>query len=55
MGEADTLSENDDVVRIMSIHKSKGLEFPIVFVADMEKKYNFRDLSERVDVEKVQQ
>lgn len=48
MGEADTLSENDDVVRIMSIHKSKGLEFPIVFVADMEKKYNLRDLSERV-------
>lgn len=47
-GEADTLSENDDVVRIMSIHKSKGLEFPIVFVADMEKKYNLRDLSERV-------
>ena len=47
-GEADTLSENDNVVRIMSIHKSKGLEFPIVFVADMEKKYNLRDLTERV-------
>lgn len=48
MGEADVMSENDDVVRIMSIHKSKGLEFPIVFVADMEKKYNFRDAAERV-------
>ncbi len=49
MGEADTMSENDDVVRIMSIHKSKGLEFPIVFVADMEKKYNLRDAAERVN------
>ncbi len=49
MGEADTMSENDDVVRIMSIHKSKGLEFPIVFVADMEKKYNLRDTVERVN------
>lgn len=49
MGEADTMSENDDVVRIMSIHKSKGLEFPIVFVADMEKKYNLREAAERVN------
>ena len=31
-GEADTAGENDDVVRIMTIHKSKGLEFPVVFV-----------------------
>lgn len=31
MGEAHTLGENDDVVRIMTIHKSKGLEFPVVF------------------------
>ena len=30
---ANEISENDDVVRIMSIHKSKGLEFPVVFVA----------------------
>lgn len=31
MGEAHTLGENDDVVRIMTVHKSKGLEFPVVF------------------------
>lgn len=49
MGEADTMSENDDVVRIMSIHKSKGLEFPIVFVPDMDKKYNLQDTTERVN------
>lgn len=31
---ANELTENDDVVRIMSIHKSKGLEFPVVFIAN---------------------
>ena len=36
------LDENADVVRIMSIHKSKGLEFPIVFVAGLSKKFNKR-------------
>ena len=48
MGQADIVSENDDVVRIMSIHKSKGLEFPIVFVADMEKKYNLLDSRNKI-------
>ncbi len=38
-----TLSENEDVVRIMTIHKSKGLEFPIVFVCELGKKFNLRD------------
>ena len=42
-GEADILDENADVVRIMSIHKSKGLEFPICFVAGLGKKINFMD------------
>ena len=42
-GEANVLDENADVVRIMSIHKSKGLEFPIVFVAGLSKKFNTRD------------
>ena len=32
MGSAKILGENEDVVRIMSIHKSKGLEFPVVFL-----------------------
>ena len=47
-GEAVTLDENADVVRIMSIHKSKGLEFPICFVCGTAKKYNFRDTSDDV-------
>lgn len=42
-GEADTLDENADVVRIMSIHKSKGLEFPIAFVAGLSKRFNMQD------------
>ena len=42
-GEADTLDENADVVRIMSIHKSKGLEFPVCFVAGLSKKFNLQD------------
>ena len=42
-GEADILDENADVVRIMSIHKSKGLEFPVCFVAGLGKKINFLD------------
>lgn len=40
-GEADILDENADVVRIMSIHKSKGLEFPICIVAGLGRKMNF--------------
>ncbi|WP_035773265.1 helicase-exonuclease AddAB subunit AddA [Butyrivibrio sp. VCD2006] len=47
-GEANTLDENADVVRIMSIHKSKGLEFPIVFLAGMSKTFNFMDTRESV-------
>lgn len=43
-GEADTTEEEADTVRIMSIHKSKGLEFPICFMAGMAKKINLMDL-----------
>ena len=43
-GEAATSGEQDNTVRIMSIHKSKGLEFPIVFVAGMSKQFNTQDL-----------
>lgn len=47
-GEADVLDENADVVRIMSIHKSKGLEFPVCFVAGLSKKFNMQDVSGRL-------
>ena len=43
-GSAKIIGENEDVVRIMTIHKSKGLEFPIVILADTAKQYNFMDL-----------
>ena len=42
-GEANLQDENADVVRIMSIHKSKGLEFPVCFVAGLAKSFNNRD------------
>ena len=42
-GEAGILDEQSDTVRIMSIHKSKGLEFPIVFTAGMGKQFNTQD------------
>lgn len=42
-GEANILDENADVVRIMSIHKSKGLEFPICFVSGLAKRFNMMD------------
>ena len=42
-GEANVQDENADTVRIMSIHKSKGLEFPICFVAGLSKKFNMQD------------
>lgn len=42
-GEAVTVGEGENTVRIMSIHKSKGLEFPIVFVAGMSKVFNNQD------------
>lgn len=43
MGEASVFSENEDAVRIMSIHKSKGLEYPVVFVSGMTKRFNQQD------------
>lgn len=45
-GEANILDENADVVRIMSIHKSKGLEFPVTFVAGLSKRFNMQDTSQ---------
>jgi ATP-dependent helicase/nuclease subunit A len=48
MGSAKILGENEDVVRIMSIHKSKGLEFPIVILAGSGKQFNLMDLNRNI-------
>ena len=48
LGAARVIGEKDDVVRIMSIHKSKGLEFPIVFLCGANKKINLRDMNEKI-------
>ncbi|MEI7028191.1 helicase-exonuclease AddAB subunit AddA [Paenibacillus sp. y28] len=47
LGTARALGEQEDVVRIMTIHSSKGLEFPVVFVAGLSKTFNRRDLNGR--------
>jgi len=44
LSAAKIIGENEDVVRIMSIHKSKGLEFPVVFLSNSNKKINLQDL-----------
>ena len=45
---AKIIGENEDVVRIMTIHKSKGLEFPVVILAETGKQFNFRDFNEKI-------
>lgn len=44
LGLAGAYGESDNVVRIMSIHKSKGLEFPVVILANLGGEFNFKDL-----------
>ncbi len=48
LGAAKLIGENDDVIRIMSIHKSKGLEFPVVFLSSTGKQFNLMDLNENI-------
>lgn len=47
LGAARALSEQEDVVRIMTIHKSKGLEFPVVLLGAMDKQFNMMDLNQQ--------
>ena len=48
LGSAKLIGEKENVVRIMSIHKSKGLEFPVVFLSSTAKKFNMQDLNELI-------
>lgn len=48
MGAAKIIGENDNVIRIMSIHKSKGLEFPVVFLSSTGKQFNLNDLNQDI-------
>lgn len=48
LSSAKMIGENEDVVRIMSIHKSKGLEFPIVFLASTSSQFNLMDLNKDI-------
>ena len=52
LGAARALSEQEDVVRIMTIHSSKGLEFPVVFVAGLSRQFNTMDLKKNFLLDK---
>jgi ATP-dependent helicase/nuclease subunit A len=47
-GQAKTLGENDNVVRLMSIHKSKGLEFPVVIICGLNRQFNLQDMKDKI-------
>ena len=47
-GEANIYSEKDDLLRIMSIHQSKGLQFKVVFLSSLQKNFNKQDLRESI-------
>lgn len=46
--EANITSENENVVKFMTIHKSKGLEFPVVFVSNLATKFNFMETNDLI-------
>ena len=48
VGAAKLIGENDNVIRIMSIHKSKGLEFPVVFLCGTGRNINMQDLNKPI-------
>lgn len=52
MGTAKILGENEDVVRIMSVHKSKGLEFPVVIFSGLGKQFNLTDIKDDILIHK---
>lgn len=49
---ANVVSEADNVVRLMTIHKSKGLEFPVVFLSGVQKGFNMIDLRSELLIDK---
>lgn len=52
LGTANPLGEKENVVRVMSIHKSKGLEFPVVFICGLGKIFNKQDIRDEILVDR---
>lgn len=52
LGTAKTLGEKEDVVRMMTIHASKGLEFPVVILTGLNRKFNRRDITAKTLLDK---
>lgn len=53
LGQPSVASEADDVVRVMSVHRSKGLEFPVVFLPDLGKRINLQDCQGAIVVDRT--
>ena len=49
-GEAGKQGENEDVVRIMTMHRSKGLEYPVVFVSGLGRRFNTNDVRRNIQL-----
>jgi ATP-dependent helicase/nuclease subunit A len=52
LGAARALGEQEDVVRMMTIHSSKGLEFPFVFIAGLARNFNTMDIKKAYMLDK---
>ncbi|MDP4171568.1 MAG: helicase-exonuclease AddAB subunit AddA, partial [Bacillota bacterium] len=52
LGAARSLGEQEDVVRLMTIHSSKGLEFPVVFIAGLSRQFNLADIRKSYMIDK---
>ncbi len=52
VGQMKTISESDDVVRIMTVHKSKGLEYPVVIASQLDRKFNLKSRSAGIKMHK---
>ncbi|MGX6978676.1 helicase-exonuclease AddAB subunit AddA [Vagococcus elongatus] len=47
LAEPSSIGEDEDAVRVMTIHASKGLEFPVVFIMDLNRRFNLKDLRQQ--------
>ena len=52
LGQPSVVGESEDVVRVMTVHRSKGLEFPVVFLPDLGKDINLRDCAGSILVDR---
>ena len=52
MGQVKLVGEDDDTIRIMTIHKSKGLEFPVVLIGGFTRELNYSKMGRKAAIHK---